>query len=74
MGIPIADRKYKAPLPDADWVVTADDLVQTQLSLSLSKHVPGWPGATDEQLWEVAREIINALDKTPRSRIKIEWK
>ncbi len=74
MGIPIADRKYKSPLPDADWVLTADDLVQVHLSLSLSKHVPGWPGATDEQLWAVAQDIINALDTTPRSRIKVEWK
>jgi len=65
----LAERKYKAPIPDADWVVSADDVVQAQLSVSLSKHVPGWPGATDEQLFEVAQDIINALDDTPRAKV-----
>ncbi len=64
----IADRKYKAPLPDADWMLSAADIVHTQLSLSLYKHVPGWPGATDEQLLAVAEAIVDALDKTPRER------
>lgn len=65
----IADRKYKGPLPDADWVLSADDIVQVHLSLALTKHVPNWPGATDEQLFSVAQEIINALDKTPRAKM-----
>lgn len=65
----IADRKYVSPLTDADWILSADDIVQVQLSMSLSKHIPGWPGATDEQLHEVAVEIIDALDNTKRSRI-----
>lgn len=68
MGL-ISERKYKAALPDADWVVSADDIVQGQIIRSLHRHVPGWCGATDEQLLEVAREIIDALDKTPRARI-----
>lgn len=65
----IADRKYKAPLPDADWVMSADDIVQTALTLALNKHIPGWPGATDEQLFEVAQAVIDALDKTPRAKL-----
>lgn len=65
----IADRKYKAPLPDADWILSADDIVQAQLSLSLTKHVPGWTGATDDELFKVAEEIIDALDKTPRAKL-----
>lgn len=65
----IADRKYVSPLTGADWVVSADDIVQVQLSLSLAKHVPNWPGATDDQLFKVACEIINALDETKRGKI-----
>lgn len=65
----IADRKYVSPLTGADWVVSADDIVHVHLSLALTKHVPGWPGATDEQLFEVAREIIDALDNTKLSKI-----
>ena len=65
----ISDRKYQAPLPDADWIVSADDVVHTQLCLSLSKHVPDWPGATDDQLYQVAKEIIDALDNRPRAKL-----
>lgn len=65
----IADRKYMSSLTGADWVVGADDIVQVHLSLSLTKHVPGWPGASDDQLWAVAQDIINALDNTKRSKI-----
>ena len=64
----IADRKYASPLTGADWIVSADDIVQVHLSLALTKHVPGWPGATDDQLFAVAQEIINALDDTPRAK------
>jgi len=64
----IADRKYKSPL-DADWVLSADDIVQVILSIALSKHVPGWTGATDEQLLAVANDIIDALDQTPRAKL-----
>lgn len=46
--------------------MSADDLVQVQLSLSLSRHVPGWTGATDEQLYKVAQEIVEALDSTAK--------
>lgn len=63
----IADRKYQI-LPDANWSASAEALVQAHLSLALSKHVPGWPGATDEQLWDVAKAIVTALDETPRGK------
>lgn len=65
----IADRHYASPLVGADWVVNAYDVVQAHLSLALHKHVPGWTGATDEELFEVAKEIVDALDKTPRAKI-----
>lgn len=63
----IVDRKYASPLTGADWIVSADDLVQVHLSLSLTKHVPEWSGATDEQLYEVAKDLIDALDTTQRA-------
>lgn len=61
----IADRQYPPPLDGADWTVSAVDLVAVTLSIALSQRVPGWPGATDEQLSAVAREIIAALDGRP---------
>lgn len=69
MGHLIADRHYVSPIIGADWTVNAYDVVQVHLSLSLSRHVPGWTGATDEELFEVAKEIVDALDKTPRGKI-----
>jgi hypothetical protein len=63
-AVVISDRRYVSPLPDADWTLSAADIVQAQLSVSLHRHVPGWAGATDEQLAAVAREIIDALDNT----------
>ena len=36
-----------------------EDVLQVALTLTLSKHVPGWPGATDEQLERVARDLID---------------
>jgi len=59
----IAARRYPAPVPEADWTSTALDVVQVTLALALKRHVPGWSGATDEQLEMVAAEIIVALDK-----------
>jgi len=50
--------------------VSAEDLVQIHLTLALGRHIPGWPGATDDQLWEVAKEIVTALDETPRAKTK----
>ena len=65
----IADRHYVSPLTGADWTVNAYDVVQVHLSLALNKHVPGWNGATDEELFEVAKSIVDALDSTPRGKI-----
>ena len=61
MGERMAELEAAA-IPGADWTLSAVDVVQVQLSLSLTRHVPGWPGATDEQLQAVAREIVDALD------------
>ena len=61
----IADRKYPPPIEGADWTVSAVDMAAVTLSIALSRRVPGWPGATDEQLGAVAREVIAALDGRP---------
>jgi hypothetical protein len=58
----IADRFYRTPVPGADWKLAAKDQVAVALSLALSRHVPNWLGATDEQPELVAAEIIAALD------------
>lgn len=58
-----ADRTYDPPVIGADWRVSAGDKVSVALTLSLSRHVPGWVGATDEQLAAVAADVIDALDK-----------
>ena len=46
----------------ANWEVSAGDLVQAHLSLALSKYGPDWPGATNDQLYEVAQAIVTALE------------
>lgn len=66
----IADRHYVSPLVGADWTANAYDVVQVHLTLALSKHVSNWSGATDDELFEVAKEIVDALDSTPRGKIK----
>lgn len=66
----IADRHYVSPLTGADWTVNAYDVVQVHLALALSKHVSSWTGATDEELFEVAKEVVDALDSTPRGKIE----
>lgn len=43
---------------DPDWTLNPVDRMSVNLSIALAKHIPGWPGATDEQLNAVAREII----------------
>ena len=65
----IADRHYVSPLVGADWTINAYDVVQVHLSLALNRHCSNWTGATDEELFEVAKEIVDALDKTPRGKI-----
>lgn len=61
----IASRVYPSPIEGADWTIPAVDLIAVTLSIALGQRVPGWPGATDEQLDAVAREIIAALDGRP---------
>ncbi len=64
-AIKVADRKYRM-VRDADWSISSADVLQVTLSMVLSKTIPRWPGATDDQLWEVANLLVNALDDTPR--------
>jgi hypothetical protein len=40
-----------------DWKLSQQDQLQVHLSIALTKHVPGWPGATDEQLAAVAADL-----------------
>jgi ribosome modulation factor len=42
-----------------DWKLSPTEGMAVKLSLALYKHVPNWPGATDEQLESVAVEILN---------------
>lgn len=47
-----------------DWKLSPQDQFAVKLSLSLSKHIPDWPGCTDEQLAAVAAELAPSA---PRS-------
>jgi hypothetical protein len=44
-----------------DWKLSQQDQLQVHLSIALAKHVPGWPGATDEQLAAVAADLMPVL-------------
>lgn len=48
---------------EPDWYVkmTADEIITIGLSLLMHQHVPGWPGAEDEQLDAVAKGLIGCL-------------
>lgn len=61
----IAKRQYAPPIVGADWTVSAEDLIAVTLSIALAQNVTHWPGATDEQLSAVAKEVIAALDGRP---------
>lgn len=39
----------------------ATEVLQVALSLLMHQHVPEWPGATDEQLEQVAKGIVGCL-------------
>jgi len=41
-----------------NWELDQVSALSVQLSLSLHKLIPGWPGATDEQLAKLAEDII----------------
>lgn len=49
-----------------DWTLSTRDRLAVTLSLSLYKNIPGWPGATDEQLAAVADDALASL----RSRVE----
>lgn len=60
-----------------DYQLTPTQALAITLNLSLDKHVPRWPGCSDEQLDAVARDIIQhvknecralGLQKTTASR------
>lgn len=59
----ILARRYPAPIEGADWTMSATDVCAVALSLALSRHVPGWSGADDEELERVARDVIAALER-----------
>lgn len=40
-----------------DWQLSPKDSIAVTLSIALAKHIPGWPGATDEELAAVADAI-----------------
>lgn len=44
-----------------DWQLDAKQTLRVHLSLLLDRHVPKWPGATDEQLEAVANGLLEAL-------------
>jgi hypothetical protein len=52
-----------------DWKLSPAEQMQVDLSLALTKHVPGWPGATDEQIEAVARQVIDGQDSRLTARI-----
>ena len=58
----ISQRRYMPPIYGADWTMSATERAQCALSIALSRHIPNWTGATDEQLAAVARDVITALD------------
>lgn len=53
-GTPPIDRYPFTP----DWILSPTETMAVKLSIALSRHVPNWPGATDEQLAAVAAEIL----------------
>lgn len=44
-----------------DWHLTPIEALGVTLSMSLFKHIPNWPGCTDDQLEKVSRDVIKHL-------------
>lgn len=44
-----------------DWDLSLTEKLACTLSIALSKHVPDWKGATDEQLDQVADAILKRI-------------
>ena len=45
-----------------DWNLLPHELLAVRLSISLNKHVPDWPGATDEQIANIVTDLISNSD------------
>jgi hypothetical protein len=41
-----------------DWVLPSEDRLAVYLSITLSRNIPDWLGATDEQISAVAKDIL----------------
>lgn len=54
----MAKRKVKSEPFNPDWTLEPDEAMAVTLTLSLHRHVPGWPGCSDAQLIAVARDVI----------------
>lgn len=54
----MAKRKVKTEPFNPDWRLSQEEAMAVALTLSLNRHVPGWPGCDDEQLLAVARDVI----------------
>ena len=48
-----------------DWKLSPQQQMQVALSLSLPKHIPDWPGCTDEQMEAVAADLLRGPSPTP---------
>jgi hypothetical protein len=48
-----------------DWELTIGETLAVALTISLAKHIPNWPGATDEQFASVAADLQEAY--SPRA-------
>jgi hypothetical protein len=51
-----------------DYSLTPAEALTITLNLALNKHIPNWPGCTDEQLEAVAEEVIEHV-KNERGNI-----
>jgi hypothetical protein len=56
-----ADRLEVGFFPD--YKLEPSEALSVHLSLALNRHVPDWPGATDEQLDAVATELLSNAEK-----------
>jgi hypothetical protein len=55
-----------------DWKLSQQDQLQVHLSIALAKHVPDWPGATDEQLAAVAGDLSPVIAKAIDDAVREE--
>lgn len=64
LKIPVTEPARIQPEPEGreefepEWTLDPVERMSVNLSISLSKHIPNWPGATDEQLMAVAKDIV----------------